>query len=562
MKRHAAFAALVMMLIGASSVSLAEPPQVLYETFIPGYYIPHAYDIVVDKEGCAYFLATAYENGSSLDLIVIKLDPDGNEVWTYHFYGGGHNFGKGLALDSSGDLWVTGWTDSESFPLVNPMDSTFQAREMFLMKLASETGEILYSTYIGGDYTDVSSAIVLNDADEIFLVGWSGSTDFPTTPDAFQGEPSFPEYFYQDAVILKLAPTGDEILYSSYFGGTHDDWGDHIALDGDGNIIIAGRSNADDFLLVEAYDSEPNDIFISKLSPDGQTLLFSSFFGGSDYDRLMDMKCDDAGNVYMTGSTRSVDMPTTPGAYQAQFVGEINGCEVPFGSDYNCEDWYVCNLSTEGAGMNWCTYLGGDTVDEPRAIHVDRHGSAFVAGYSSSQDFPLYDGTFGAIFMVCKLSDGGTELDWNYFVESGSANRGNGVALDAAGDIYLTGTVGVPASLYVGKLQGDRVTGLDDGTAAGPGPILSANFPNPFNPRTSIAYLLPDGGETSRVSLIVYDVGGRQVKILVDEVQPAGEYGVAWDGRDDSGAEVGAGLYFYRLSWGEERLSRSMVLLK
>jgi len=97
-------------------------------------FIGHLLRCIEEGHGCVFVICSAYEDGAHLDVLIIKLDPQGNELWTYYFSGGGHSFATGLALDSSGDLWVTGWTDSASFPLVNPLDSEFQAREIFLLE--------------------------------------------------------------------------------------------------------------------------------------------------------------------------------------------------------------------------------------------------------------------------------------------------------------------------------------------------------------------------------------------------------------------------------------------
>lgn len=554
---------LLAAMMFSAGTAAAENPDVLYETFLPGYYIPHAHDIVVDDAGNSYLIGSAYEDHHTLDVMVIKLDPFGNEVWTYYYAGGGHSFATGIALDSSGHPWVTGWTDDSGFPLVNPIDAQFNAREIFLMRFDPADGSVLYSTYIGGDYTDTAEAIVINDQDEIYLGGTSGSTDFPTTPDAWQTEPSAPLYIYQDAVIVKLSPSGDEILYATYFGGFEDDWVTSIALDGQDNILLAGYTNSDDVPLANAIDTAPNDIFISKLSADGGALLFGSYFGGSDFDHPRQMVADAAGNICLTGLTRSVDLPTSPGAYQEEFVGNINGCEVPFGGHYNCEDFFVVRLSTTGEGLFWGTYLGGNTVDEAKAVTCDNLGNVFVAGYTSSDDFPLYDGSFGAAIVVCKLSDDASKLDYTHYVESGSANRGNGITLDNAGDIYFTGTVGVPASVYVSKLRGERGnTAADVQSPSLSRLALAANVPNPFNPKTSIRYTLPAEAEGANVKLGVYDVNGRLVRLLLNDRRSSGEHSIDWFGRDDAGRPVSAGVYFYRLSWGAESLTKSMVLIK
>lgn len=563
MQRHFLAGAIIATLIGAAcAAAVAQPPAADYETHISGYNLPHAHDVAVDGAGNAFVIAAAYADGVHLDVIVIKLDPSGNEVWSRYIQGSDHDFAQGLALDSAGDVWVTGWTLSPDFPTVSAMDDTLTGFEdVFLMKLNSSDGTVLYSTFIGGDYADMASGIVINDDDEIYLTGVAGSTDFPTTPDAYQPGPSFPMYFYQDAFIMKLSPSGDSILYSTYFGGTTDDWGDRIALDGDDNIIVAGRTHATDFPLANAYDTTPRGLFVSKLSAAGDSLLFSTYFGGTSLAIPADMKADAAGNVYLTGSTRAVDFPTTPGAYEEIFVGAIDGCEVAFGGTFNCEDFFVSKLSTSGEGLLWSTFIGGTTVDQPRGIALDGAGNVYVAGYTNSSDFPLGDiPTLGAGIVVCKLESDGSNLDYTLSIDSGSANRGNGIAVDGTGAVYFSGTVGVPADIYVSKLDGVEQTA----TGAGDAPsrlALGRNYPNPFNPTTSISYTIP-GGAVSSVDLSVFDVSGRLVKRLVDGPQSPGTHTTVWRGRNEHGIEVSAGVYFYRLRWGGESIARRMVLVK
>lgn len=541
----------------------ADVPETVYETTISGYTIPHARDLVVADDGSAYVIGSAYEDGSSLDVLVAKISPAGKPTWTRYVVGTSHNYATDLALDAAGDVWVTGWTDSEDFPLVNPMDDSLTGfRDIFLMKLSATDGSILYSTFIGGDYTDQAAGIALNDTGEIYLTGTTGSTDFPVTLDAYQAEPSFPLYFFTDAFIMKLSPSGDQILYATYLGGLEDDEATRIVLDSNDDVIIAGKTQADDFPLVDPIQDSPNDLFVSKLSADGATLLFSSYFGGEDVDRLSDMTIDDAGNVYLAGSTRSVSFPTTPGAYAEDFVGAINGCEVPFGAHFNCEDFYVTKLTTDGSRVVWSTYLGGTRVDEGRSIAVDDAGGVYVAGYTSSDDFPMVDGDFAAHFLVSRLDATGSALDYTYSVESGSANRGNGVALDDAGNVYLSGTVGVPASIYVAKLGAGLVVSVGGGTVNGPrGLALAPNRPNPFNPTTTLSYTLPEGNAT-RVRLNVYDASGRLVRHLVDATESGGRHFVTWQGRNDDGDAVTSGIYFSQLEWEGHRLARRMVLVR
>jgi hypothetical protein len=311
-------------------------------------------------------------------------------------------------------------------------------------------------------------------------------------------------------------------------------------------------------------DTVHRGIFISKFSADGQNLLFSTFFGGSDVDRLTDINSDDAGNVYLAGITRSVDLPTTPGTYSPNFVGGINECEEGFpGHPVNCEDFFIFRMSTSGEGIAWGTYLGGTNIDKARGIACDALGNVFVVGYTTSEDFPFYDGNFGAAFVVCKLTGDGSSLEYTRWVESGSANYGNGIFVDGMNDIYFTGTVGVPASIYISKLQGDQTTAVDDGQVVALADFaLAANYPNPFNPRTSISFTLPAGAEGGSVNLSIFDAAGHRVRRLLDDRLGAGEHSVEWSGRDDAGRAVSAGVYYAHLTWAGESRTRPMVLLK
>jgi hypothetical protein len=553
----------IAVLFAPGGIVMAQPPAVVYETSIPGYELAHAHDVVVDGNGNTFLIGSYYADGAHLDILVVKLDAQGNEVWNYTIEASDHDYATGLALDSAGDVWVTGFTDSQDFPVLDAMDDTLTGfRDVFLLKLAASDGSLLYSTFIGGDYVDSAGGIAIDAADRIYLTGVAGSTDFPTTPGAYQGEPSFPLYSYQDAFIMKLSAGGNTILYSTYFGGTQDDWGDRIGLDGDGNIIIAGRTTADDFPLANEIDATRRSIFVSKLSADGATLLFSTFIGGSESEQLGGMRTDAGGDVYLAGATDSPDFPTTSGAFQETFVGAVNGCDVPFGGTFNCEDFFATRLSTTGGGVIWSTFIGGTTVDVARDIAFDGSGNAYVAGHTVSADFPLSDTEFSADIVVCKLSDNGTHLDYTLSIPSGSANRGNGVFVDDNGAVYFTGTVGVPASVYASKLQAPQSTTTTDAGTTPAGLSLGRNVPNPFNPSTRITFTIPNKAGSGSVKLSVFDVRGRLVARLVDGPKGSGSYTVTWNGRNRYGAEVGTGVYFYRLQWNSQTISRRMVLLK
>ncbi len=445
---------LPLLLLGPVPLGWAGDPTFEYETVIPGYYLASAHGIVADDSGNAYLIGKAYADHVHLDIVVAKIDPSGSVLWEVFIIGNGHDWASDIVLDGANNVLITGWTDSDDFPVKNAIDDTLTGfRDVFVTKLSGDDGTIVFSTYLGGDYTDEGRAITLGDGGEIVLAGSTGSTDFPTTPDAFQGQPSAPLYIYTDAFITKLSAAGDAILYSTYFGGFKDDVAMEVDLDSQGNIVFAGETSADDFPLVNPILSSPCDLFVCRLSADGGTLQFSTYFGGEEFDRLGGMALGPDGIVYIAGSTRSVYFPTTPGAFQEDFVGEINGCIIPFGGSYNCDDVFVTKMDMDSSDLAYSTYLGGIEIEECRGIAVDGQGRAHVVGFTYSPDFPPSGIASSGVIFVSRFDPSGSLLDYSVIRDSNSPNAGHGIALDDEGGIYIAGAVNVPAEIYAARLN-------------------------------------------------------------------------------------------------------------
>ncbi len=541
------------------AAATADMLTVAYETTIDGYNLAGGRGIVHDDAGNAYVVGQHIGNQNQNHIIIVKLDPLGDEEWTTTIEGASHDFANDIALAPDGDLLVTGWTDSPDFPTTQGPLGDVNFRDAFVMKLDASDGSTVWSTRLGGNYTDEGHGVRVNDAGEICLVGQTGSSNFPTTPDAYQEEPSAPLFIYTDVFVTKLTAQADSILYSTYFGGFEDERPTGLDLSPDGSYVFGGTTTSDDLPLVNPIVASPEDLFVSVLSADGSTVEFSTYFGGENTDMMGGLVVDSEGAIYITGSTRSTGFPTTPGAFQPSFVGEINGCEEGFpGTPVNCEDAFIAKMLPDGRGLVYGTYLGGTSIDGGTAMAVDEVGAAYVAGHTVSHDFPGASGCCGVIF-VSKLSPAGDELVFTHVVSSGSSGQGHGICVGDSQDLYFTGAVNVPADVYISKLTEGDPAGVGEPDVAGRR-LLLRNNPNPFGVETKLAFELPEAG---RVSMTIHNVAGRVVRTLIaDEVRSAGEQLETWDGRSDGGVELPSGVYFCRVDVHGRALTRRMVLLR
>jgi hypothetical protein len=553
--------ALLCLVSAVAAVSVAaQEPTFAYETVIPGYYLSSGRGITADDAGNAYVVGRWVGDQGQSNIIIVKLDAAGDEVWTRVIDGESHDYAEGLVLDDQGGLLVAGWTDSADFPTTQAPIGGIHFRDAFVMSLDTEDGSIQWSTKIGGDYTDSAFGIALDDAGEIILVGQTGSTDFPTTADAYQGEPSAPLYVYTDVFVMRLDAQAQNVLYSTYFGGFKDEYPVGMALTPAGDIVFGGRTTSDDFPLANAVQTEADAMFVAELSADGQTLNFGTYFGGGSGGNLWAVTAGPDGDIYLAGSTRAIDFPTTSGAFQPDFVGGILACEEGFpGHAVNCDDGFVARMDPDTGTLVYSTFLGGSRIDESRALAVDANGSACIVGFTGSSDFPGDTPVPYSIFLS-RLSPDGGELDFSVFEPSGSNNAGHGVFAASPTEVYFTGADDVPADVYVAEVAVIAATTDAPPPTRGERVRLLPNHPNPFNPATTIAFELP---QPETVTLRILDLAGHVVRTLVaGEARAAGRHEVVWRGLSDAGRRVASGVYLYRLEAGGEVEARSMVLLK
>ncbi len=292
-----------------------------------------------------------------------------------------------------------------------------------------------YSTYLGGSDDEGIFGIAFDPEGNIYLAGETSSVNFPTTARVPQPHAGG----NYDAFISKLDPSGKRLIYSTYLGGSQYDHVVGIAVDRNGSAYVAGITISPDFPVVHALQSQfggVNDAFISRLDSSGAHLLFSTYLGGSSADAANSLALDRHGDVFVAGSSSSVDLPTTPGSLQPFCDGRAHAV--------SCSgDGFLAKLTPAGEQL-FTTYLGGSSFDLITSVKVDDQGAVYVAGQTESTDFPTKHpfqpalaGFFNAF--VTKISSSGRTLEASSYLGGNNYDAAEDLALDAAGNIYLTG---------------------------------------------------------------------------------------------------------------------------
>ena len=487
----------------ATGAALADGvPPVTYETFLPGYRLSSGRDIAVDGAGNAFVLAANHNEDTRNDVILAKLDPEGGVLWQRYLRGSQIDIAGGIALDADGNAWVTGWTDSPDFPVTaDALDNTLTGfRDVFVTKIASADGAVLYSTYIGGDYVDGGNDIAIGEDGRVYVTGFSISMDYPVTDDAVQPtRANGYSYAFSDNILTILSPDGRDILYSTYYGGSEDEEAEAIALDADGSIVIGAWTHSTDYPthnpFQAGYAGGERDLVVTRFGPRGTTVEFSTYLGGEDWDWLGRIDIGPDGGIFVGGSTRSLAFPTTPGAFQTEFAGGASGCGGgPFEEFYNCENVFLTKLTPDGSALGYSTYIGGNRPDFSRGLAVDAQGRAHVVGYSYSSDYPGSPEPSSVI--VSRLSADGAAVDYTYSTYSQYANAGHGITVGGDGGVYLTGAIHFPADIYIAKLEGDCIADFNADGATDTQDVLA--FLNAWAAGESSADVNGDGNTNTR----------------------------------------------------------------
>jgi len=467
-KDHVAFQ------IGAYDVSktlVIDPVVLSYSSYLGGSQIDLGNSIAVDGGGNAYVTGSTGPAGvptpfpttpgafdtifnGNREAFVTKVNAAGNAL-IYSTFLGGNNIdeGHGIALEplcpSNCSAYVTGFTISPDFPTPGGFQTVFGGvRDAFVTKLNPAGSALTYSTYLGGSLLDTGNDIAVDGGGNAYVTGSTdsgGVTPFPTTAGAF--DQTFNGV--TDAFVTKIDSSqagAASLIYSTYLGGSLEDLGNGIAVDGTGSAYVTGSTDTSELAIppfpttVGAFDRTfggDTDAFVTKLNPAGSGLTYSTYLGGNLIDVGNDIFVDAAGNAYVTGSTDTSQLaippfPTTAGAFQTIFGGVT--------------DAFVTKLNAAGSALTYSTYVGGSQIDIGNGIAVDGVGNVYITGSTASDNFPTADSPFQSTragltdAFVTKLNAAGSALSYSTYLGGSLEDLGNGIAVDPLDNAYVTGS--------------------------------------------------------------------------------------------------------------------------
>jgi hypothetical protein len=312
----------------------------------------------------------------SKDLVIDPL------IYSTYIGGSDWDEGYGIAVDGSGNAYVTGFTESTNYDITTGAFQTTigGGRDLFVTKLNANGTGLMYSTYLGGSGSDEGYSIAVDGSGNAYVTGYTQSTNYDITTGAFQTTNGGSV----DVFVTKLNATGTGLIYSTYLGGSDLDIGYGIAVDGSGNAYVTGYTQSTNYDITTGAFQTTNggsvDVFVTKLNATGTGLIYSTYLGGSDYDFGLGIAVDGSGSAYVTGYTSSTNYHITTGAFQTTNGGD--------------RDVFVTKLNATGTGLMYSTYLGGSGSDEGYSIAVDGSGSAYVTGHTTSTNYDITIGAF------------------------------------------------------------------------------------------------------------------------------------------------------------------------
>ncbi|HEY1790104.1 MAG TPA: SBBP repeat-containing protein [Verrucomicrobiae bacterium] len=469
-------------------------PVLGYSTFFGGNLADAGYAMAIDTNNCIYIAGQTFSTKFSTvgaaqtnfgggiytgDAFVAKFagSPPTNLVYLTYLGGNDDEAAYGVAADSAGNAFVTGFTDSSNFPTNNALYSKITTIRSayfsgmylptaFVTELNANGTNLLYSTYLGGSNENVATSIAVDSSDNAYLAGYTYSGNFPIT-NAFQSHLACSNNIYlnANAFVTEIASNDTTLLYSTFLGGTNYDAAEDLALDSSNDVLVVGLTGSFNFPTTNTPANCPNaqylsginshipgnytyDGFVTKFSPlstKPTNLIFSIFLGGTNNDVAYGVAADASNNVYVTGWTASTNFPIIgPSPGLSSFLA-TNGNSGPVATNV-----FLTKIAPDGSAILGSTIFGGRSTDIGYKVAVDTAGDAFVVGWESSTNFPTTN-SFGALL----ATNSTITSSYDVFVTGISANWSNalysvciggnqdtfgyGIVLDSSTNVYITG---------------------------------------------------------------------------------------------------------------------------
>ena len=418
-----------------------------YSSYLGGISVDYLEGLAVDSGGQMYLAgmtlsdtfptASAYQPSRQTeggeDAFLSKFSSSGTALVFSTFLGGSlADACHDLAVDSTGAAYLAGETESTDFPLLVPYQSSAGGRrDAFLTKFLPSGSSLVFSSYFGGSENDLAAGISLDSALRPYIAGQTGSNDFPTR-NAYQATFNGTTAAYVDAFLARFESGGSSLSYSTFCGGTEDDWAQAVGVSGSWPCLV-GASRSENYPTINCYQSSHGgsyDAFVTFLTSSGSGVYLSSYLGGELRDLAYGVAIDSAGRWYVSGETASADFPTL-NAYQPSRAAGSDA----FVSAFN-----------PGFTLVYSTYLGGSNLDYGFGVAVDSARQAYVTGSTSSDNFPTRQpyqaappGNFDSDAFVACLSSAGSQLVFSSYLGGTGDDSSNRVALDGPGRVYVAG---------------------------------------------------------------------------------------------------------------------------
>lgn len=416
-------------------------PSLHFSTYLGGSNNDSGLGMAIDSNGNAYITGHTTStnfpgknqiqaaNAGSIDSFVAKINADGLTLAYCTYLGGsGDDCAKAIAVDGSGDAYITGYTKSANFPTKNAIQtSNAGSNDAFISKINADGSALAYSTYLGGSGDDYAEAIAVDGSGNAYITGYTDPASFPTKNPIQASNAGL-----WDAFVTKINADGSDLIYSTYLGGSGFEYGIGIATDNSGNAYITGPTYSTNFPTknpIQTSNAGMMDAFVSKINSAGSALAYSTYLGGSFNDYAEDIAVDGSGNAYITGYTISSNFPTQK-PIQASNAGIWNS--------------FVTKINPTGSTLVYSTYLGGSGISFGHGIDVDSAGNAYITGETNSADFPILNPIIASSInsydvFLSKINASGLALDYSTCLGGAGYDYAKGIAVDDFGNVYISG---------------------------------------------------------------------------------------------------------------------------